>query len=118
MLPAAEHDALVALISHLPHLVAAALLETVAEARPEDALACSGPGFRSVTRPAAGSPALWTEILSLNRTAVLTSIRLLTARLQRFADCLEPGAEAALTEALRSAADRRQELPKPGLTEP
>ena len=58
VLPAAEHDALVALISHLPHLVAAALLETVATAGPPEALACSGPGLRSVTRPAAGSPAL------------------------------------------------------------
>ena len=95
----------------------AKLVETVATARPDDALACSGPGLRSVTRLAAGAPELWTEILSLNRVAVKTALHHFAAQLERFAECLEPGSEAALAALLRSAAARRRELPQPGQSE-
>jgi cyclohexadieny/prephenate dehydrogenase len=118
-LPATEHDELVALISHLPHIVAAVLLETVASAWPDGAaLACSGPGLRSVTRPAAGLPELWTEILSLNRSAVASALRQFAGQLEAFAQCLEPGREAELAARLRSAAARRRELPELGQPEP
>jgi len=111
-LAAAEHDETVALVSHLPHLLAAALLETVAGAR-TDALARSGPGLRDVTRPAAGASELWTEILSLNRTAVTSALRAFSAQLARLRPCLEPGGEPALADFLRDAAARRRELPAP-----
>ena len=56
------HDEAVAAVSHLPHLLAAALAGL-----PDDtARACAGPGWRDMTRLAAGSPELWTEILSRN----------------------------------------------------
>ena len=61
----AEHDQCVALVSHVPHLVASAMAARCAAAG-ERALALAGPGLRDVTRIAAGDADLWTEILSSN----------------------------------------------------
>ncbi len=68
-LPADEHDRWVALISHVPHLVAGAMAAQCADA-PRGALALAGPGLRDVTRIAAGDPGLWTEILAANAIPV------------------------------------------------
>ena len=63
----ATHDRWVALVSHAPHLVAAAMAARLAPADvPDDALALAGQGLRDVTRIAAGDSALWTQILSAN----------------------------------------------------
>ena len=65
----AEHDRWVALVSHVPHLVASAMAAQCAAA-PPDALALAGPGLRDVTRVAAGDAGLWTEILAANAAQV------------------------------------------------
>ena len=65
----AEHDVAVARVSHLPHLLsvlAAAQLGTA----PAEHLALAGQGLRDVTRVAGGDPALWSQILTANATAV------------------------------------------------
>jgi prephenate dehydrogenase len=64
-----EHDEIVALMSHLPHLLAALLVRHVWAAH-SAALDLCGPGFRDTTRIASGSPQLWTEILLSNADAV------------------------------------------------
>jgi prephenate dehydrogenase len=61
----AEHDRWVALVSHVPHLVASAMAAQCADA-PASALALAGPGLRDVTRIAASDAGLWTEILAAN----------------------------------------------------
>jgi len=68
-----EHDALVARISHFPHVMAAATAE-VALASAGDAR-FGGGGLRDTTRVAGGDPAMWAEILLENRGAVLSSLR-------------------------------------------
>ena len=65
----ADHDMLVAKISHVPHLCASALVQT-AMADDMRAAQLAGTGFRDSTRIAMGSPAMWTEILGENREAV------------------------------------------------
>ena len=65
----AAHDRWVALISHAPHLVAAAMAARLEEA-PGEALDLAGQGLRDVTRIAAGDTALWTQILSANAAPV------------------------------------------------
>ena len=61
------HDRWVALVSHTPHLVAAAMAARLAPSSvPEGALKLAGGGLRDVTRVAAGDTALWTQILSAN----------------------------------------------------
>ena len=62
----ADHDRLVARISHLPHAVAFALVNLVADSLPEGAGLLAGGSFRDATRVAASDPGLWTGILSEN----------------------------------------------------
>jgi prephenate dehydrogenase len=65
------HDRWVALVSHAPHLVAAAMAARLApSAVPADALRLAGQGLRDVTRVAAGDTAMWTQILSANAAPV------------------------------------------------
>ncbi len=69
-----DHDAAVARVSHLPHLMSvltAGHLTTVGERD----LALAGPGLRDVTRIAGSDPGLWVQILSANSTAVLAELR-------------------------------------------
>ena len=67
------HDRLVAAVSHLPHLLAAMLMNHVAGFASES-LGFVGNGFRDCTRIAAGSPELWQEILLANRSDLLTNL--------------------------------------------
>ncbi len=69
-----EHDQLVAVMSHLPHLVAALLVKHVAQ-KNKAALDVCGPGFRDATRIASGSPSLWADILLSNAEAVQEELR-------------------------------------------
>lgn len=86
-LPASEHDECVALVSHLPHLLAAALVNAVAS-KNEHAFRVVGPGFRDTTRVAAGPPELWRGILRENSAAVLPAIDALIAKLAEFRQTL------------------------------
>ena len=103
------HDETVALLSHLPHVLAAALV-SFAGGQPAGALDCAGPGWRDMTRLAAGSPDLWTEILSRNRAPVTNGIEGLIAKLQEVRQHLETGQEANLHEFLAEARSRRESL--------
>ena len=67
----AEHDRVVARISHLPHLAAAALVHAAGE---EDARCC-GSGFTDTTRVASGDAALWREICETNRQQIDSALK-------------------------------------------
>ena len=112
-LPAAEHDECVALVSHLPHLLAATLINTVA-ARNEHAFRVVGPGFRDTTRVASGPPAMWREILRENSAAVLPAIDALIAKLSEFRHTLaHPGDGRETHELLASARAARDRITFP-----
>jgi prephenate dehydrogenase len=64
-----KHDLLVAALSHLPHLMAVALLKVASDISPE-ALSFAGPSFRDLTRVGASNPALWSDILAENAPAL------------------------------------------------
>jgi prephenate dehydrogenase len=64
-----KHDLLMAALSHLPHLMAAALLKVASDISPE-ALSFAGPSFRDLTRVGASNPSLWSDILAENAPAV------------------------------------------------
>src|ERR671911_770970 len=64
-----KHDLLMAALSHLPHLMAAALLKVASDISPE-ALSFAGPSFRDLTRVGASSPSLWSDILAENAPAL------------------------------------------------
>jgi len=67
------HDRTVAAISHLPHLIACALVDGAARAEPA-ALEFAARGFRDTTRIAAGDPDMWTEIFLANRDALTATV--------------------------------------------
>jgi len=64
-----KHDLLMAALSHLPHLMAAALLKVASDISPE-ALSFAGPSFRDLTRVGASNPELWSDILAENAPAL------------------------------------------------
>jgi prephenate dehydrogenase len=65
------HDEMVALTSHLPHLLALTFMEWAAHPRGAAAADFAGPGLRDFTRIASSDPALWRQIFAANRTALL-----------------------------------------------
>jgi prephenate dehydrogenase len=86
--PAAEHDQWVALVSHAPHLVAAAMAARLEHA-PQTALALAGQGLRDVTRIAASGAAMWLQILTANAGPAAAVLRDVAADLTQAADALE-----------------------------
>lgn len=96
------HDRWVALISHAPHLVAAAMAARLAPSSvPADALKLAGQGLRDVTRIAAGDSVLWTQILAANPGPVAEVVAAVAADLAETARALA----AASTETPGSVAD-------------
>ncbi len=100
------HDQLVAQISHLPHLVAAALVQSAST----ESLALIGNGFRDTTRVAAGPPPMWTDILLSNRTALESVLGRLISTLEQARTQLQSGDEKGLHELLAQANHVRCQL--------
>lgn len=74
VMPAHEHDAAVAAVSHVPQLTASIVAATLREL-PEPAVGLAGQGLRDVTRIAASDARLWTQILAGNAVAVRDVLR-------------------------------------------
>lgn len=109
MLEPAEHDEAVALVSHLPQLVAS-LLAAQLEAVPAPALLLAAQGLRDTTRLAGSDAQLWAQIVAANRPAVLAALRPLQRDLGRLVDALGSGDPTAAVEWLvrRGSAGHRR----------
>ena len=83
---AAEHDRIVALVSHLPQIAASALAGLLRGQQP--AVALSGPGLRDTTRIAASDPRLWQDVLLRNAPSLAPLVRQLAEQLGVVADAL------------------------------
>jgi prephenate dehydrogenase len=101
-----EHDEALALTSHLPHLVAAALAGIL----PPESAGLTATGFRDTTRIAAGDPALWKAIFLQNRVPVLAALRKFRDRLDRFRNALDADDGEALDRLLSQAKKVRDAL--------
>lgn len=88
---AAEHDRLLARISHAPQLVASALAASLLELGSDDA-ALAGSGMRDTTRLADSDPRLWQQIVAANAAPVAAALRGVTTPLLALASALEAGA--------------------------
>ena len=104
-----EHDRAAASVSHLPHVVAALLVETVFGDHPKFRELCAG-GFRDTTRIAAGSPELWTAILSANRSEVVATLDRFAVVLAEVRAALESDDKQAIRNFLADAALHRAEI--------
>lgn len=106
------HDDLMAIVSHLPHALAGALMAQAADTAPagRQALRSAGPSFTDLTRVAGANPPMWADILIANRTAVLTALGDYTARLTDVGAALEREDRAWIEEFFASAAAGRARL--------
>jgi len=107
MTPAA-HDAGFAAVSHLPHLLAFALMNAITD-QPDgaDLLSLAGPGFRDFSRIAEGDPSLWRDVLLANHVQVQRQSVLFRKQLDTLERCLETGDSAQLTYLINQASSAR-----------
>ncbi|HVR50371.1 MAG TPA: prephenate dehydrogenase/arogenate dehydrogenase family protein [Pseudorhodoferax sp.] len=107
MTPAA-HDATFAAVSHLPHLLAFAFVNGIAQ-QPDgqSMLALGGPGFRDFTRIAAADPRMWRDIFLANQQQLLAQLREHQQALAQFEQQIEAGDGAALQQLITQASGIR-----------
>lgn len=120
----ADHDRMVATVSHVPHLTAAALMNVAATRSDEHAamLRLAAGGFRDMTRIAAGSPSIWPSICVQNGEAITEALDEVIERLQGLRAAVSSSDTDGIEASLRTARDARINLPAsatlpPGLAE-
>jgi prephenate dehydrogenase len=108
-----RHDALVALVSHVPQLAASTLMDVAGSAGEEHRtlMRLAAGGFRDMTRIAAGHPGIWPDILSANRDAVLRALDDYVAALGAVRTLVESGSRDGILDLLERARRARRSLP-------
>lgn len=105
-MPADQHDQAMAVTSHLPHMAATALANTL----PEKYFRLSATGMRDTSRLASGDPELWVHILTLNRGNVLTALEQYGSKLAALHTAIRDNDEDKLRQFLTSAKKNRDAL--------
>ena len=109
-----DHDRAVALVSHVPQLVASLLAGRFVDA-PDGSLRLAGQGVRDTTRIAASAPELWVQILGANSAPVVDVLDALAADLTSVAAALRdpdaPGSRRAVADTIRRGNDGVERLP-------
>ena len=106
-----EHDRKVAVVSHLPHLLAALVVNASDAA---GGLEIASTGFRDVTRVARSDPRVWLDIFRSNQRPVLEAIDTIVGHLNSFKDHLADDDTRAIMDTLRDAKSTRDGWPGPG----
>ncbi|MEW6465572.1 MAG: prephenate dehydrogenase/arogenate dehydrogenase family protein [Pseudomonadota bacterium] len=102
------HDAAFAAVSHLPHVLAFALVNGIAaQPQGQEFLSLAGPGFRDFTRIAASDPKVWRDILMTNRTELLAQSQAFRDALQAFEQAIARGDADALERLIEQASTLR-----------
>ena len=112
-----SHDAAYAAVSHLPHLIAFALISGISgQAHGKDYLSLAGPGFRDFSRIAASDPKMWRDILIANREELLEQSKIFQASLLSLEKLIASGdgdaLEARIDQASSTRANWRISSPK------
>ncbi|MEA3395481.1 MAG: prephenate dehydrogenase/arogenate dehydrogenase family protein [Pseudomonadota bacterium] len=102
------HDAAFASVSHLPHLLAFALMNSItSQPQGKDFLSLAGPGFRDFTRIAASDPHVWRDILISNREELLAQSQIFQRQLQALELMISNGNGEALEGLIDQASRAR-----------
>ena len=102
------HDAIFAAVSHVPHVLAYALMNHVADSNlSDDKFAMAGAGFRDFTRIAAASPEMWRDVCLNNREAILHDLDLYLAHAQQLRDQIAAADSEALLNEFTRASEKR-----------
>jgi len=111
-LPAAEHDRVVADISHLPQILAVSLINLITRRDPAAVRLVAG-SFRDLTRVAASEPRWWPELLAANEANVSDSIGRLVRLLEEVRAEVADGASGPLSTRIEEARSKRQAMAPP-----
>lgn len=102
------HDAAFAAVSHLPHVLAFAMMNSImGQAQADDFLSLAGPGFRDFTRIAASEPKMWRDILIANREELVAQSQLFRNALTHIEQAMTDGNTQALEDMLSLASETR-----------
>ncbi|MEG2976414.1 MAG: prephenate dehydrogenase/arogenate dehydrogenase family protein [Comamonas sp.] len=102
------HDGALATVSHLPHLLAFAMMQSVLnQPKADEVLSLAGPGFRDFTRIGAGDPQLWRDVLLANREQVLAQSRQFRQALEQLEGLMEAQDGQGLQDRLTLASAAR-----------
>jgi prephenate dehydrogenase len=114
-----SHDAAFAAVSHLPHLLAFALMNSIhGQPQGESVLALAGPGFRDFTRIAASDPLVWRDIFLANRHELSVQIQHFQTQLQAFEALMTSKDVKAIEAMIRQASTARTQWQLPQATKP
>lgn len=102
-----EHDKIYATVSHLPHLLAYAIMNTVADIN-NSYLEFAGDGFKDTTRIASSSPELWRDICILNRDNLLKSLEVFKDNLEKLSQYLRASDSESLEREFTRARTLRE----------
>lgn len=105
----AAHDTAMARISHLPHAVAAALVQSALAGDPDRGTLAGG-GYRDSTRIAAGPPGLWAEIFLANKSELTAGLADMQMRLEELRRAIETSDRAAIVDFLTASQSLRSTL--------
>jgi prephenate dehydrogenase len=98
------HDAAFAAVSHLPHLIAFAMMNGItSQAMGRDFLSLAGPGFRDFSRIAAADPYMWRDVMMANREELLAQSKIFQRNLQAMELMISIGNDEALLEQIETA---------------
>jgi len=113
VLSPSDHDRLVAMVSHVPHLVAATLMNAASAGAVQDAalLRLAAGGFRDMTRVAAGHPGIWPDICAENASPIVEALDALVSDLKAMRDRVAFRDRDALLGVLQKASSARRNLP-------
>jgi prephenate dehydrogenase len=108
-LSAEEHDAVFAAVSHLPHLLAYALVDDIAASSKADLLfQYAASGFRDFTRIAGSSPEMWRDIALANQSALLVELDTYISQLNKMRSLLQAADGKGLQKIFSQAQTARQ----------
>ena len=103
-----SHDSAFAAVSHLPHLLAFAMMNGLTgQPNGDEFLSLAGPGFRDFTRIAAGEPKMWRDIMLANREELLAQSKVFQQALAQLEQAIANGNSQALEDMLTLASETR-----------
>ena len=105
-IPASVHDKALSFVSHLPHIVAFSLINTV----PAQYLKFASSGLRDTTRIAASDSEIWSDIFLTNRGNILAAIELIQKNLASIKKAIASGDTSSLDSILKTAKKKRDSL--------
>ena len=103
-----SHDAAFAAVSHMPHLIAFALMHAIInQPNGKEYLNLAGPGFRDFTRIAASDPKMWRDVLMANRHELIEQCKVFQRSLFNMLQLIEDGQSEPLEEMIDQASHAR-----------